>query len=109
MEVTYADFKKLEMKVGTVQSAERIPKTEKLYKLQVDIGEKRVQIVSSIVPYYAAEELVGKRIVVLTNLAPTKFGEERSDGMLLCAETEDGKTCVLLTTDKEVPAGVPIT
>ncbi|MDO8481112.1 MAG: methionine--tRNA ligase subunit beta [Nanoarchaeota archaeon] len=107
--ISYGDFEKLEMRVGRVLSAERIPKTEKLYKLQVDLGEKKVQIVSSLVPYYSEQELLGKSIVVLANLQPTKFGGERSEGMLLCAETEDGKTCVLLTTEKEIPVGVRVT
>lgn len=89
---------------------ERIPRTEKLYKLQVDIGtEKPVQIVTSLVPYYTEEELKGQRIIVLVNLKPTKFAGEVSKAMLICAEKEDGSECVLLTVQKEIDVGTPIT
>jgi len=109
-EIEYPDFKKLEMKVGKVVSVERIPKTEKLYKLMVDIGrDDPIQIVSSLVPYYEENELVNQRIIVLVNLKPTKFAGEKSEGMLLCAETEDESKCVLLTTEKDIESGTQIT
>ena len=97
------------MKVGQITEVERVPKTEKLYKLKVDVGEKTIQIVTSLVPYYNEEELKDKKIIVLLNLKPAKFGGEVSEGMLLCAEKEDGSECVLLTTDKEIGKGTPIT
>ncbi len=108
-EIEYSDFKKLRMKVGKIVLVERIPKTDKLYKLQVDIGSKQIQIVSSLVPYYKEEELINKKIVVLINLKPTKFAGEISEGMLLCAEKEDESECVLLTTEREIEQGVQIT
>jgi len=61
------------------------------------------------VPYYSIEEITGKNIIVLKNLKKAKFGGEISEGMLLCAESEDGKTCVLLSPEKEVPPGTRVT
>ncbi|HIH16058.1 MAG TPA: methionine--tRNA ligase subunit beta [Candidatus Diapherotrites archaeon] len=107
--IEYADFKKLQMRVGKVLEVERVPNTDKLYKLQVDVGfEKPLQIVSSLVPYYSAEELMGKRIIVLVNLKPTKFAGQESNGMLLCAESADASQCTLLTTEKEMEAGTEV-
>jgi tRNA-binding protein len=108
-EISYDDFKKLKMCVGFVTKAERVPKTEKLFKLQVDVGvEKPIQIVTSLVDHYSDKELAGKRIIVLLNLKPSLFKGELSSGMLLCAETEDHKKCVLLTVDKDIPSGTPV-
>ncbi len=109
-QITYDQWKELKMRVGKVVKVERIPKTEKLYKLQVDIGgQKQVQIVSSLVPYYEEEEILGKQIVVLVNLEPATFGGEVSEGMLLCAETEDADKCVILRPEREMPTGTPVT
>ncbi len=108
-QINFDDWKKLEIKVGKIIGVERVPKTEKLYKLKVDIGEKTIQIVTSLVPYYSEDELKDKKIIVLINLKPAKFGGEISEGMLLCAEKEDESECVLLTPDKEIEQGIPIT
>jgi tRNA-binding protein len=108
-EITFEDWKKLEIRIGVVKSAEKVKKTEKLYKISVDIGEKTVQIVSSLAPYYKEEELLGKEIAVLTNLRAAKFGGEYSFGMLLCAEKEDGSECVLLSPEKSIGAGTRVT
>lgn len=107
--IDYADFKKLEMRVGRIRSVERVPRTEKLYKIIVDIGHKNIQIVSSLVEYYSTEELQDKKIIVLTNLKPTRFSGELSEGMLLCADNENEGICVLLSPEKDVPEGTPIT
>ncbi len=108
-QIEFADWKKLKLKVGKVMSAEKVPKTEKLYKINVDIGlEEPIQIISSLVQYYTIEEIVGKKIIVLTNLKPAKFAGLVSSGMLLCAEKEDGSECVLLTIDKEIKEGTEI-
>jgi len=109
-EISFDEWKKVDMKVGKIMEVERVPKTNKLYKLQVDIDkEKPMQIVTSLVPYYTEEELKYQKIIVLTNLKPAKFGGEVSEGMLLCAEKEDGSECVLLTIQKEIDVGTPIT
>ncbi len=106
--VSFDEFKKLDMRIGTIAQVEKVPRTERLYKIIVDLGELgRRQTVSSLVGYYTAEELVGKRIVFLTNLKPTKFAGEPSEGMLLAAEK--GEKLVLLTTDMEIVNGANVT
>ena len=108
--IRFDEWKKLDLKVGKVLEVERIPNTDKLYKLQVDIGaEKPIQIVTALVPYYKEEELKDQKIIVLVNLKPTKFAGELSEAMLLCAEKEDGSECVLLTLQKDIDVGTPVT
>jgi tRNA-binding protein len=108
--ILYDDWKKLDLRIGRVLEIERVPKTGKLYRLQVDAGlERPIQIVTSLVPYYREEQILGRDIVVLVNLKPTKFAGQVSEGMLLCAETPDGATCVLLGPQEPVPAGTPVT
>jgi len=107
--ISIEEFKKIEMRVGKIISVEKIPNRDKLYKLHVDIGEEIPrQIITGLVPYYSADELLGKSIIVLVNLEPAKFAGEISNGMLLAAENEDGSKCVLLTVDKEIEVGTRI-
>jgi methionyl-tRNA synthetase len=107
-EITYDEFKRLDARVGTVTQVERVPRTEKLYRILVDLGPLGVrQTLSSLVGYYQAEELVGKRIVFLYNLKPTRFSGEVSQGMLLAAE--EGEKLALLTIDRDVPNGARMT
>lgn len=109
-EITFEDWKKLKMKVGKIIEVVRVPKTEKLYKLQVDVGEEKPrQVVTSLVPYYKEEELLNKKIIVLLNLKPVKFAGELSEAMLLCAEKEDASECVLLSVEKDIEIGTPVT
>ncbi|OGK20086.1 tRNA-binding protein [Candidatus Roizmanbacteria bacterium RIFCSPHIGHO2_01_FULL_39_8] len=108
--ISFDEWKKIEMKVGKIMKVERVPDTDKLYKLQVDIGvAEPIQIVTSLVPYYKEEELQDRKIVVLVNLEPAKFAGETSEGMLLCAENEDEDKCVLLSVEKDIEPGTPIT
>jgi len=108
--IGFDEWKRLRLRVGKVLEVHRIPKTDKLYCLKVDIGaDDPVQIVTSLVPHYSEDELNGQSIVVLVNLQPARFAGERSEGMLLCAETEDGSECVLLTVERDIPPGTPIT
>jgi len=108
--IGFDEWKNLELRVGKVLSVERVPKTDKLYRLRVDVGtDKPMQIVTGLVPYYSEEELADRTIVVLVNLKPARFAGEVSEGMLLCAEKEDGSQCVLLTTEQPVDPGTPIT
>ncbi len=110
VEISFDDWKKIEMKVGCIKTVERVPRTEKLYKLQVDVGEGELrQLLTSLVPYYSEAELLGQKIVVLVNLKPAKFAGEVSQGMLVCAEKEDGSECVLLSPQKDIEVGTPIT
>ena len=107
-EVTFDEFKKLDMRIGTIVNVEKIPRTERLYKIIVDLGVLgRRQTVSSLVGYYSPEELVSKRIVFLTNLRPTKFAGEPSEGMLLAAEK--GDRLALLSTDRDIENGAKVT
>jgi len=107
--ISIDDFKKVDMRVGKILSVEKIPNRDKLYKLQVDIGEEIPrQIITGLVPYYKPEELLGKQIIVLANLEPAKFAGEISDGMLLAAESKDHSKCVILTVDKEIEVGTKI-
>jgi len=107
-QVSFDEFKKLDMRIGRVVQAERVPRTARLYKIIVDLGELgRRQTVSSLVGFYTPEELVGKRIVFLVNLQPTKFGGELSEGMLLAAEK--GDKLALLTTEREIENGANVT
>ena len=107
-EASYKDFKKLDIKIGTIMGCEKVEGSDKLYRLKVDCGEDELrQILSSLVDYYSAEELVGKVIPVIVNLKPAKIFGEMSYGMLLAAEIDD--KCVLLTTDKPIENGAKIT
>jgi len=108
LEITFEEFKKIDARVGTITNVDRLPRTEKLYRILVDLGPLGVkQTVSSLVGYYEPNELLGKRIVFLCNLKPTKFAGEVSQGMLLAAE--EGEKLALLSTDREIPNGSRIT
>jgi len=104
--ITIDDFAKVELKVGKVLLAERIEKSDKLLRLEVDTGEKR-QLVAGIAEKYEAEELIGKKVVVVTNLKPAKLMGVESQGMLLAATDSEG-TLSVLTTDREVKEGAKI-
>jgi methionine--tRNA ligase beta chain len=107
-EVSFEDFKRLDIRTGVITSVERVKRTEKLYKILVDLGNVGTrQTVSSLVGYYEADELIGKKVVYLTNLKQAKFAGEVSQGMLLAAEL-DGKLA-LLTTDHEIQPGARVT
>ncbi|MBB1202639.1 tRNA-binding protein [Enterobacteriaceae bacterium 89] len=106
--VAYGDFARLEIRTGTIVEVKRHENADKLYIVQIDIGERRLQTVTSLVPYYSEEELMGKSVVVLCNLAKAKMRGEVSECMLLCAETDDESESVLLTTERAMPAGVRI-
>ena len=88
--ITIDELDKVELKVGQIKEVEKIAKARKLYKLQVDVGEKELRtIVSGLVPYYTEEELTGKQVVVVTNLKPAKLCGIESNGMLLAAGDDD--------------------
>jgi len=108
--ITYNEFKKLEMRVGQITEVERVKDSDKLYKMQVDVGkEKPVQIVTSLVDFYTLEELKNKKIIVLVNLEPADFRGETSEGMLLCAETKNETEVVLLAPEKDIAVGAVVT
>ncbi|EGT3574012.1 tRNA-binding protein [Citrobacter amalonaticus] len=106
--VAFTDFTRMEIRVGKITEVKRHENADKLYIVQVNVGERTLQTVTSLVPYYAQNELLGKTVVVLCNLQKVKMRGETSECMLLCAETDDGSESVLLTPERAMPAGVRI-
>ena len=106
-EITYDQFDRLQFQVGEIIACEEVPKSKKLLCSQVKIGSKVKQIVSGIKQHYSAEEMVGKKVMVLVNLKPAKLAGVVSEGMLLCAEDEEGNLA-LLTPEKDMPSGAEI-
>ncbi|ASE83067.1 TPA: tRNA-binding protein [Citrobacter koseri] len=106
--VAFADFARLELRVGKIVQVKRHDNADKLYIVQVDVGERTLQTVTSLVPYYREDALMGKTVVVLCNLQKAKMRGETSECMLLCAETDDGSESVLLTPERVMPAGVRV-
>jgi methionine--tRNA ligase beta chain len=106
-EATMKEFKRLDVRIGTVAEVERVPGSEKLYKMQVDMGGEVRQIVTGLVDWYTEEELRGKVIAVLMNLKPAKIFGQWSYGMLLAAEV--GEDLALLTVDREIANGARVT
>ena len=106
-EITYDDFAKLQFQVGVIVKCEAVPKSKKLLCSQVKIGSQTRQIVSGIKAHYTPEEMVGKRVMVVTNLKPAKLAGVLSEGMLLCAEDADGNLS-LMVPEKKMPAGAEI-
>lgn len=104
-QITIDDFKKVELRVAKIVSVEPVPKADKLYKLDLDLGYERRTIVSGIREAYTEEELKGKKIIVICNLKPAKLRGVVSNGMLLAAETPDGKGIALLTVDSDIKLG----
>ena len=106
-EITFDDFMKMQFQVGEIIACEEVKKSKKLLCSQVKIGNQVKQIVSGIKSNYKPEDVVGKKVMVLVNLKPAKLAGVLSEGMLLCAEDENGKLA-LMTPDKEMPAGAEI-
>ena len=103
-EVLYDDFMKLDLRVAEVLKAEKMKNADKLLKLQVDIGSEKRQIISGIAEYYQPEDLVGKKVICITNLKPVKLRGEMSEGMILSGEDEKGNLS-LATVEKSLPNG----
>ena len=106
-EITFDDFEKLQFQVGEVIACEAVKKSKKLLCSQVKIGSQVRQIVSGIKAYYTPEEMVGKKVMVVTNLKPAKLAGILSEGMILCAEDAEGNVCVV-SPEKNMPAGSEI-
>jgi methionyl-tRNA synthetase len=106
-EVTIDEFKQLEIRVGTVAEVSRVPRTNKLYKVIVDLGSNgKKQTITSLVDFYKEDELLHKRVVFLANLKPTTFAGQKSEGMLLAAS--ESERLALLTIDRDVPNGARV-
>ncbi len=106
-EITFEDFEKMQFQVGEIIECKAVEKSKKLLCSQVKIGSQVKQIVSGIRKHYTPEEMVGKKVMVLVNLKPAKLAGVVSEGMLLCAEDENGELA-LMTPEKAMPAGAEI-
>ena len=106
-EITIDEFNKMSLQMGEILSCEEVKDSKKLLCSQVQVNGKVLQIVSGIKNYYTPEQMVGKKVVVITNLKPTKLAGVLSEGMLLCAEDFNGDLA-LLTAEKDMPAGAMI-
>ena len=102
--ITIDDFAKVDLRVGLVKAAERVPKSDKLLRLEVDIGTEVRQVLAGIAEAYAPETLVGRKVVIVANLAPRKMRGLESNGMIVAASLEGGKP-VLASFLEEVPVG----
>lgn len=106
--ISIDDFKKVQLRTGRILTAEPVPKSKKLMKLQVDLGTEQRQILAGIAEHYSAEQLVGMMIVVVANLAPAKLMGLESQGMVLAASNADGKLTLVTPADHAVGAGAEV-
>jgi len=104
--IPFGEFKRLRFKVGLVKEVQNHPNADKLFVIRVDLGDEERQLVAGLKGYYGAEEMVGKKVVVVTNLEAARLRGVESRGMLLAAQS--GSVVSLLTVDKDVPAGSEI-
>jgi len=105
--ISFEDFKKMDLRIGKVIQAEKVPGTTRLIRLEVDLGGEKRQLIAGIGEEYKPEDLMGLEIVVLANLKPKKIRGLLSEGMLLAAVLEGNKPA-LIVPDKEVPPGTPV-
>ncbi|MEQ8423487.1 MAG: methionine--tRNA ligase subunit beta, partial [Cyclobacteriaceae bacterium] len=105
-EITFDDFSKLDMRIGKVIAAERVEKSKKLLKMQVDTGIDTRTVLSGIAEHYAPEEMIGKQVTILVNLAPRKIMGVESQGMILMAEDKDGSLKLISTNDPVSPGSM---
>ncbi|MEK7212622.1 MAG: methionine--tRNA ligase subunit beta [Patescibacteria group bacterium] len=105
--INIEEFQKIDLRVAKVLTAERVEGSDKLIRLELDLGDEKRQIVAGIAGAYEPESLVGREIVVVANLEPRTLKGLESNGMLLAASDADGKP-VILTLDKEVPPGAMV-
>lgn len=109
MTITFDEFKKIELKVGEIKSAEDIEGADKIYKLTIDMGEETRTLVAGIKLHYQnKDELIGKKVAVVSNLEPRALRGVESHGMLLAASNADKTTVVLMTVDRDIPNGSSI-
>jgi len=106
--ITFEEFKKLDIRVAEIMEASEIEGADKIYKLRINLGSEEREIVAGIKQHYTIEELIGKKIAVLANLEPRFIRGINSHGMLLAASTEDKGQVTLLTPDKAILNGAKI-
>jgi methionyl-tRNA synthetase len=100
------DFAKVSLRVAEVTACEKIEKSKKLLRLTLDVGGEKRQVVSGIAKWYAPDDLIGKKLVIVANLAPAKLCGVESQGMILAADTSDGASVIFI--DASVPSGAKI-
>lgn len=108
MMISFDEWQKLDLRVGKILSAEDHPNADKLFILNVDIGTERRTVVAGLRKHYTKEQLIGKKIILFTNLEPVMLRGVRSDGMVLAAVDEEKNLVVLLTPDCDVEQGATI-
>jgi methionine--tRNA ligase beta chain len=101
--ITYDDFMKLDIRIGTVRAADKMPGADKLIRLEIDLGGEQRQVVAGMALTYAPEEFIGKQVPIVVNLEPRKLRGIESQGMILAVDV-DGRP-VMLLPDREVPPG----
>ena len=104
----YNDFKQLDLRVGQIKVAELITGAQRLYKVQVDLGDEQRTLVAGLAAYYAPAELVGLKVVVAANMEPATIHGVLSEGMMLGAGCNSGSDVALLTVNKDVENGTPV-
>ena len=106
--ISFDDFNKLDLKTGTIIQAKKMAKTKKLLVLEVDLGHEQRTIISGIAESYHADEVVGKKVTVLTNLQPRTIRGVESQGMILMAEDEEGRLIFISPEKDSTPSGLTI-
>ena len=107
--IDYEDFAKIEFKIGVIKECVKHPNADRLLVFQIDVGENEPrQIISSIAEFYNPEDVIGKRVVVVTNLKKAKFRGMTSNGMLMCASLENDEDVELLTMTKDFAGGTKV-
>lgn len=101
--ISFQEWQKAELRIAKVEAVEDLEGKDKLYKIQIDLGEEKRQIVAGLKPYYSKEELQGKNIVVVANLEPAKIAGIESQAMLLAARDREGKYKVLTAAESVEP------
>lgn len=102
--VTFDDFKKLDLRVGEIKEVLDIEGADRIYKVKVDIGEER-QLIAGIKQFYSKEDLVGKKVVVICNLEPRTIRGVESHGMILAASTPEKDNLTVVSVDRDIPNG----
>jgi len=101
--ISFDDFNKLDIRIGTIIEAESVPETDKLLKLKIDLGEEQRELIAGIAETYKPEDIIGKQVPILTNLEPKTIKGIKSKGMILAVDIDNKAT--LLSPDKKVPSG----
>ena len=106
--ITYDEFKKLDLRIAEIKAVEEIPGADKIYKLTIDLGGESRELVAGLKLFYDQASLVGRQIVVLANLEPRAIRGITSHGMLLAASNEDKSSVVFLTAEKAIASGARV-